>query len=221
VYSAPVNIDTNTTLQAIAYKTGMSDSAVTSGVYIITALPNPWAGQDIGTVGLAGSASYSNGTYAIQGAGAGIAGTADAMQYEYQLSSGDCDIKGRVVSVSNTSASAKVGVTIRDTLNANAMEAGVWMTPSNGIVFTYRTSTGGATTSTNTTAGETAPYWVRLTRETNAFSAYYGTNGLSWTQLGFPVTIGMSINAYLGLGVSSGDTNNLCPGVMDNVTVTP
>ena len=35
IYSSAVNISANTTLQAIAYKTGMADSPVTSGVYAI------------------------------------------------------------------------------------------------------------------------------------------------------------------------------------------
>ena len=35
VYSSAVNISTNTTLQAIAYATGMADSPICSGVYTI------------------------------------------------------------------------------------------------------------------------------------------------------------------------------------------
>ena len=47
VYSSAVNISVNTTLQAIAYETGYSDSAVASGVYAIqcaTPTFNPAAG---------------------------------------------------------------------------------------------------------------------------------------------------------------------------------
>jgi hypothetical protein len=36
LYSSPVPISTTTTLKAIAYKSGMSDSSITSGVYTIT-----------------------------------------------------------------------------------------------------------------------------------------------------------------------------------------
>ena len=183
-------------------------------------LPSPWITQDIGTVGKVGSASYSNGLFTIKGAGADIAGTADAFRYVHQLSSGDCELKIRVTSVSNTSAAAKAGVMIRESLNANAREAGVWVSPSSGIIFTCRTNSGG-TTVTSTSTGKTAPYWVRVLRAGNSFSAYYGTNGTSWTQLGTTRSISMSTNAYMGLGVSSKVTNTLNTATMGNVTATP
>ena len=220
VYSTAVNIGIDTTLKAIAYLGGMSDSAVASGDYTIDTLPSPWETQDIGTVIKVGSAGYSNATFTLQGAGSDIGGTADALRYVYQISSGDCDIMARVIGVSNTSSNSKAGVMIRETLNANAMEAGVWVAPGNAVVSSCRTSTGD-TTSTNGVAGLTTPCWVRVTRATNSFSAYYGTNGTSWTQLGSSTTIGMATNAFFGLGVCSGDTNNLCIGTMDDVTVVP
>ena len=39
VYTGPVTLSATTTLRAIAYKTGMSESAVVSGTYTITGLP--------------------------------------------------------------------------------------------------------------------------------------------------------------------------------------
>ena len=183
-------------------------------------LPSPWTTQDIGTVGKVGNASYSNGMFTIKGAGKDIASTADAFRFVHQVSSGDCELKIRVTSVSNTSAAAKAGVMIRESLNANAREAGVWVTPSSGIIFTWRTNSGG-TTATSTSTGKTAPYWVRVLRTGNSFSAYYGTNGTSWTQLGTTRTISMSTNAYMGLGVCSKVTNTLNTATMGNVTASP
>ena len=53
-------------------------------------------GQDVGATGLAGSASYSNGTFTVKGAGADIWGTADGFFYASQSISGDAQIeKGR------------------------------------------------------------------------------------------------------------------------------
>ena len=43
-------------------------------------LPAPWTSQDIGAVGLAGSAGYASGVYTVRGSGADIWGTADAFQ---------------------------------------------------------------------------------------------------------------------------------------------
>ena len=109
---------------------------------------------------------------------------------------------------------------IRSGTAANLMEAGVWVTPSSGIIFTYRKTTG-ATTSTSSSTGKTAPYWVKITRTGNSFAGYYSTNGTSWTQLGSTQTISMGTSATIGLGVTSNVAGTLCTSKIDNVTATP
>ncbi|HXD73022.1 MAG TPA: hypothetical protein VN628_04770, partial [Vicinamibacterales bacterium] len=44
----------------------------------VSSVPDPWNSIDVGTVGLAGSAGYENGTFTVKGSGADIWGTADA-----------------------------------------------------------------------------------------------------------------------------------------------
>lgn len=83
-------------------------------------LPAPWVTQDIGAVGATGSATYSSGTFTVTGSGADIWGTADEFRYVYQTASGDCEIKGRVVTQGNTNPWAKSGVMIRETLTAGS-----------------------------------------------------------------------------------------------------
>jgi len=184
----------------------------------LSALPSPWVKQDIGTIGLAGSATYSNGTFTVIGAGAGVKGTADALQFVNQLATADCDIKARVVSLTNAATAGKAGVMIRESLATNAREAGVWVTPAN-ITFTYRKSTGGKTTAKTATGA--APRWVRLIRTGNSFAAYHSADGATWTQVGTSVNITMVNNVYIGMGVSSGATNTLATGTMDNVMAAP
>ena len=185
-----------------------------------SSLPSPWVTQDIGTVGLAGSTTHNAGTFTLAGAGAGITGSAYAARFVYQTATGDCDIIVRVQSLTNTGTNAKAGVMIRETLAANAREAGVWVTPSGGIQFTRRTSTGGSTAVTSST-GKVAPYWVRLTRSGNTFKAFMSTNGTTWTQLGKNTNISMATTTYIGLSTTSGTTATQCTGVLTNVTATP
>ncbi len=71
LYSTPVNISTDTTLEAIAYKSGWTDSAVTSGVYDIQCVP-PTFSPPAGTYNAAQSVSISTTT-----AGATIRYTTD------------------------------------------------------------------------------------------------------------------------------------------------
>jgi hypothetical protein len=189
-------------------------------ITVTSSLPTPWLSQDVGSVGLAGSAAYSAGSYTLQGAGAGITGTADACRFVYQTASGDCDIIVRVQSLTNTGANAKAGVMIREALAANAREAGVWLTPTSGVQFTRRTTTGG-TTAVSSSTGKTAPYWVRLTRTGNTFKAFYSSTGSSWTQFGNNRTISMGTSTYIGIATTSGSAATLCTGVMTNEAVAP
>ena len=193
----------------------------TLSITVTSSLPNPWLDLDLGAVGLTGSAACDAGTYTLAGAGAGIAGSADACRYVYQTASGDCSVSVRVQSLTNTGPNAKAGVMIRESLSPNAREAGVWVTPSGGIQFTLRTSAGGSTSVTSS-SGKAAPYWVRLTRSGNTFKAYMSTNGTTWTQLGKNNTnISMAASTCIGIAVTSGTTASLCTAVLTNESTTP
>jgi len=69
----------------VANSTIQSFTTAVSGI----GLPSPWQNQDVGSTGLAGSASYSAGTFTVGGSGADIWGAADAFQYVYQPLGGD------------------------------------------------------------------------------------------------------------------------------------
>jgi autotransporter-associated beta strand protein len=183
-------------------------------------LPAPRVSSDIGSVGIPGSASFSSGTYTIQGAGAGVYASTDAFRYVYQPSSGDCSVAVRVQSLTNTSVSAKTGVMIRESLAANARCAGVYVTPSSGIQLIWRSTTG-SMVSIATKSGLVAPYWVRLNRTGNSFSAYYSSNGSTWTQLSNNKTISMAASTSIGTAITSGTTSAFATGVLTNETVTP
>src|SRR5260370_23003813 len=84
--------------------------------FTVNTLPTAWADADVGTVGLAGSVSYANNVFTVQGAGCGFNNclnggsvTADAFHFVYQPLSGDGTIVARVVSTrSNFYAQAVV-----------------------------------------------------------------------------------------------------------------
>jgi regulation of enolase protein 1 (concanavalin A-like superfamily) len=186
-----------------------------------TALPASWSHQDIGAVGAAGDATYdsSSGTFTVKGAGADVWGTADALHYAYTTLTGDGSIVARVVSISNTAAWVKAGLMIRASLDAGSAQAFMLVSYSKGLAFQRRTVTGGTSTSTaGALAG--APYWVRLDRSGDVFTAYQSADGVSWTAVGTD-TIPMGSTVYIGLGVSSHTTAAVATGLFDNVTITP
>jgi endoglucanase len=180
--------------------------------------PYPWVSLDIGAVGVAGGVAFSNGVFAVGGSGADIWGTTDAFRFTYVPVTGNCTITARVLAVQNTDQWAKAGVMIRATTNANSANAFIAVTPGNGVTFQTR-STAGGTSGFNNTTGLTAPYWVRLVRSGNTFTAFRSPNGSTWTQQGSATTISMAATVYVGLALTSHNNSSLCTATFDNVTV--
>ena len=185
-------------------------------------LPAPWSSADIGAVGLAGNAAFANGTFSVNGSGSDIWSTADAFHFMSQPASGASEVRARIVSLSPTDPWAKAGVMIRDGVGAGAINATMVLTPSNGVSFQYRSSTGGASVSTSFGGGGVvkAPCWVGLTRSaSNSFAAYYSSDGVRWIPLGASTTLPMNNAALIGLAVTAHNNNSNCVATCDNVSV--
>lgn len=180
-------------------------------------LPAPWTSQDIGAVGMAGSATFSNDTFSVKGAGADIWGSADAFQYVWQPITGDADVIARVATVENVAAWVKAGVMIRQQTSADSAHALMLVSAGNGLAFQRRRATGGVSTSASGIAGA-APVWVKLERRGNTIRAYYSPEGAAWTLVGSD-TFTMPPNVYAGLAVSSHTTARLATVTFDNVAV--
>lgn len=192
----------------------------TSQLYVAAAtLPAGWSDVDIGSPGKAGSASFVNGTWTVQGGGSDIWNTADQLNYVSQSVNGDATLVARIGSQSNTDGWAKAGVMWRDGTATNAMFADVVVTPSNGIAFQWRSSTGGSAFDFHVT-GVTAPQWVKLVRAGNTFTAYYGSDGVNWQQLGTTQTIAMNPSARAGLAVTAHNNALLGSATFTNVGLT-
>lgn len=180
-------------------------------------LPAPWQGRDVGSVAAPGSAAYGNSVFTVQGSGADIWGTADEFYYVSQPLSGDGRITARVNSLQNTNAWAKAGLMIRETTNANAKHGMLFVTPSNGIGFRYRSTTG-ADSAGNANASGATPEWLRLERTGNEITALYSDDGNTWSHLTTQV-ISMTSSVTVGMAVSSVADGVLAEAVFGNVTV--
>jgi len=151
----------------------------------------------------------------VKGSGADIWNTADAFQFNYQSLNGNGMITARVVSQTPTDPWAKAGVMIRESLTPSSTYAFVDVTPSHGTAFERRTATGDQSVHT---LGPLAavPYWVRLTRNGNTFSAYASADGTTWTLIG-QATISMAANVFVGLAVTSHHAGVLSTATFDHV----
>jgi hypothetical protein len=202
--------------------TGTSGTVVSSTTLALTVaanstLPSGWLNQDVGAVGVVGSASHAGGIFTLRGSGQQIWNTADGLHLVYQSLTGDGSIVARVGSLTGGGSTQSAGVMIRETLDANSKHAYVAFSQSQ-IYFTNRTTTGG-TTSAQSLTGKTLPYWVKLTRSGNTFTAAASPDGVSWVQIGTPRTITMTGTVYVGLAVSSGQNSALATAAFDNVLI--
>ena len=151
--------------------------ATASKLLAVYGLLDPtWSSSDVGSVGVAGSYTLSNGTFTVNGSGTDIWGTADAFQFVSQPLNGDGSITARVVSQTGTSFWAKAGVMFRETLAVGSSFAAVEVTPGNGAVLQARTTTGSYAVSTQGPTTIKAPYWVRVVRAGNVFTCLLYTS---------------------------------------------
>jgi regulation of enolase protein 1 (concanavalin A-like superfamily) len=181
-------------------------------------LPSPWSARDIGSPALAGSASFSNGIFTIEAAGADIGSSRDQFHYVYQPVSGDVDVRARVGSVSLTDEWSRAGVMIRGSLAADAAHGSAFVSAARGTVFQRRTSAGGLTAQTAGPSSSSVR-WVRLVRAGSQITAYVSSDGASWTMIAAQ-TIALGTTAYVGLAATSRDAGTRSTTNLSNVTVT-
>jgi regulation of enolase protein 1 (concanavalin A-like superfamily) len=182
-------------------------------------LPNGQIAADVGSPAITGQTSYSGGTYTVRGGGLDIWDPVDQFHFVYQPVTGDTEIVARVVSLTNTDPWAKAGVMIRETLTGTSRHAMLAITPTAdiGAWFGRRPQAGGTTVRTiqGTT---TAPAWARLIRTGNVITAYWSTNGTTWTLVGSD-TISMASTVYVGLAANSHNGSAATTAVFDNVSI--
>ena len=211
---------------------GLYAAPATSGQVTVTASAAGFTGsttkpidafssrQDIGTVGRAGSDTFTaaSGTHSITGSGADIWHAADGFRFVSRPISDDATIVARVTTQTATNPWAKGGVMIREGTAANARFAAVLLTPANGVAFQWRTAAGANAQSIETIA-MTAPRWVKLVRAGNDFTASQSDDGITWTPIGVRQTVPMARATLAGLAVTAHDNGLLSTATFTNVAV--
>ena len=106
---------------------------------------------------------------------------------------------------------------IRESLAAGSKFAFVHVTPSHGITFQRRTTTGGTTSQTNGGSG-TAPVWLKLVRQSSTLTAYRSADGTTWSQISSAM-VSMTSTVYVGLAVTSHKDGTLATALFDGVKI--
>jgi hypothetical protein len=176
---------------------------------------------DIGGVSPPGSSSYSAGTLTLNGGGGDIWSTADQFHFTYlPLTNMYCHVIARVNSLQSVDGWTKCGVMLRASLDASAAHAMTVITPSNGVNFFYRSSTGGTTTDVKV-AGRAAPLFLGIVRSGSNFTSWCSNDATNWAQIGTTQNIPMGGNLYAGFCISSHVVGTLATATLDHVLIGP
>jgi len=204
--------------------TGESNhSPEVSALPATTIMPSPWSHSDIGAVGVAGGSSSNAGAFTSLASGTDIWNADDQFHFIYQPTAGNCTIIARVTSLQNMNVWAKTGVMIRQSLDANAKNVFLGITPTttNGIRFQNRAAAGGTTVTSHsrTGNGSSIPRWLRIVRSGDTFTASRSSNGSSWTTMG-SVTVSMAGTVFIGIATTSHDNALTTSATCTNVSLT-
>ncbi len=90
---------------------------------------------------------------------------------------------------------------IRTSLDSDASNVALLLTPEHGVRFQWRSQADGPSTSFDGGAGAVG-MWLRLARSGDTFTASRSDDGLSWSEIG-SVEVAISASAYIGLALSS------------------
>jgi hypothetical protein len=147
----------------------------------------------------------TGGKMSVTGAGADIWNNSDDFTYAYKTLNGDGALIARVTSTgTGTNTWAKGGVMIRDSVNGGSMQAMMAITTPgvNGASFQYRTTTHGASATSDSSAVIAVPAWVKIERSGNTLSGYTSADGKTWSIVGQTV-IEMADPVLIGIAVTS------------------
>ncbi|MES2428542.1 MAG: discoidin domain-containing protein, partial [Bacteroidota bacterium] len=178
-------------------------------------LPTRWTTEDIGDVGLAGSACYSNEIFELNGSGRNTSLNADAFHFANKTFVGDGEIKARIVSLDQSGGTA--GIMIRESMAPGVKYAFIGLTAA-GAAFQYRLTTDGNSTAVTNNVNIKAPYWVRLVKVKSLYTGYISVDGVSWTAVGQPIELAFGADApvYAGLSITSYSNTVLSKATIDN-----
>ena len=179
---------------------------------VVPTVQIPWVNASIGDVGQLGDASGSSSSMTIAGAGSGVGGTADALDYVYQSLNGN----GTIVAHLDTTQTAddQAGVMIREALGAGAKEAAVVL-KYKGASFIHRNKTGGLSAAKS---NKKDADWVKLVRKGNTFTAYDSTDGMHWHKVGSS-KLKMNADVEIGLAVASGTKAAMNSSVFSDIAI--
>jgi len=183
---------------------------------VVTEPSTRWVYRDIGTAN--GHAYQIGDTYTIRADGGDIWGNSDGLGYVFRPLNDKGVLEINLQSMDVTDAWTKVGVMIRETLDAGSKHAAMLMTGANGTQMVWRDTTGGGSGGAGT-GGEVPPEKMRISREGDVLKGEYlfVTPFISSWVVQSSVGVPMNEDVYIGLAVCSHSGGRLCKAVFNKI----
>jgi hypothetical protein len=192
---------------------------------VFAQLPSGWTSTNIGSPAPtpAGTVQYDKATdtWTIRGSGTGLRGTSDQFYYVYRGLTGDGELAIRVASIDPLLADwSMAGVMIRVMLTPGSPYIFMGVTANtdglnHGVTVWGRTAFD-APAEGESAGAMSAPYWVRVKRAGDTFSAYSSPDGKTWTENNSTAAPGMPKTIYIGYAVASEVAGQAITVLLDN-----
>ena len=182
----------------VAAKNGVAQSPWSAEATVTTPSADAFVSDNIGAVTGTTTVVTPRSDADVTVSGGDVGNTADALRFAHRPVVGDFDYRVRVDSFDKADPASAAGLMVRDGLAAGAKN--VFLRTSGGVRLTSRDATNGTTGGVGT-ATPGMPVWLRLVRSGNTFTAYYGSDGLNWTQLA-QTSVTMPQTLRLGVAVA-------------------
>ena len=180
----------------------VGESAETLPVGASAGLPAPWSPQDVGKPDVRGSSLFDGTMFVLGSAGRDIGRSFDQFHWNAVPVNGDGVIIARYVP-QTPSQFAKMGLMMRETSAADSRYVALLITPeaTEDIEVPHwhlemSARTGGGAEAVNVAQSPRmeaplvtwgrlmSPFWLRLARDGNTFTASFSPYGQTWTQIG-------------------------------------
>jgi len=166
---------------------------------------------DIGNTGLAGSATFNNGIWTVNGAGNSVANSTNFM---FRRVTGDAAIIARIES--NTLSSANTGLMIRGSLASNASFVSVNLNGAGGM---SSSASGQGPQMVYSHYQPAAPWWLKVERVGNRVFTYHSQDGVNWTNNALYIMSSLPADVYIGLYTVSNNTSALNSAAFSHVAI--
>ncbi len=190
-------------------------------------LAGDWGVQDIGSVGVSGSADYAAGEFTLRGEGSPMGDAGEMFHYVYHRLPADGQLIARVQSLSALDSDelrldpqAKAGLMIRQGLEPGERFCAIALTADEGLQFSHRKNLDSAATVDPVPPGPKmkTPNWIKLAKIKQRIVAARSIDGVKWEFIG-ELPLETVSDAYIGMFVSSHRADRLATAVFDHVRV--